>query len=121
MRYIFLVLLNLPVIFIALVNIVTQYKLRRISKRRFVRQLLLWLGILVVLTGSFPLYNMLVGRHPLDSSELSSFDIIQTTFIVFLIYIANYQRLKVERNEKMLRDLHQELSIRLSNDERSAK
>jgi hypothetical protein len=116
MRYIILVLLNLPVIVIALVNIITQFKMKHISKRRFVRQLVLWLGILTVLVGSFPVYNLLAGKQALDSSELSSFDIVQTTLLVLLIYIANYQRLKLERTDRMVRDLHQELSIRLSTD-----
>lgn len=74
----------------------------------------LWLLILIVLVGSFPVYNYLSGRPPLDSHELSLFDIVQTTAIVFLFYIANSQRQKMEWNERILRDLHQELSIRLS-------
>jgi hypothetical protein len=114
MRYLLLLLLNLPVILLALVNIITQYKLRHIARRRFWRQVFLWAGILAVLTGSFPIYNLLVGRPPLDSAELSSFDIIQTTAVIALIYVANHQRQKIEKTERMLRDLHQELSIILS-------
>lgn len=116
MRYLVLLLLNLPVIMLALVNIITQYKMKRISKRRLNRQLILWIAILVILAGSFPIYNALTGRQPLDSSELSLFDIVQTTVIIGLIYIANYQRQKIERNEKIVRDLHQELSILLADE-----
>lgn len=114
MRYIILVLLNLPVIALALLNILTKYKLGRITKQRFTKQLVLWLIILVVLVGSFPIYNLIVGRPPLDSISLSAFDIVQTTAIVFLIYIVNDQRQKHEQTERRLRDLHQELSIKLS-------
>lgn len=114
MRYIVLVLLNLPVILLGLTNIVTQYKLGKIPKKRFRRQLILWVVLLVVLIGSFPVYNYLMGRPPLDSTDLSVFDIVQTTAIVILIYITNTQRQKVEQNERVLRDLHQELSIKLS-------
>lgn len=116
MRYVILVLLNIPIIMLALVNIITQYKLRRVSPNRFRHQIILWLIVLVVLLGSFPLYNYLVGRPPLDSTELSSFDIIQTTAIVFLFYALHNQRQKSEQNERRLRDLHQELSIKLSTD-----
>lgn len=115
MRYLVLLLINLPVILLALINLITQYKLSRISKRRLNRQLLMWLAILLVLGASFPVYNFISGRPPLDSSELSLFDIVQTTVIIALIYVVNYQRQKSERTEKVLRDLHQELSIRLSN------
>lgn len=117
MRYIILLLLNVPIIAAALLNLVTRYKLRRITKRRFKIQMLLWAVLLVVLVFSFPAYNYLTGKPILDSHELSLFDIFQTTAIIFLLYVLNNMRQKMEWNEKTLRDLHQELSIRLSEDE----
>ena len=116
MRYLILVLLNVPIILAALINIITQYKLRKVSTARFRHQLIIWLVIMVVLVGSFPMYNILLGHPPLDSSELSLFDILQTTTIILLFYIANNQRQRIDQNERRLRDLHQELSIRLSNE-----
>ena len=114
MRYLILVLLNLPVILLALLNIVTQYKLRKVSKQRLQHQVLLWLVVLIVLVCSFPIYNLLSGKPLLDSSELSLFDIVQTTAIILIFYIVNRQRQRIEQNEKIIRDLHQELSIKLS-------
>jgi len=116
MRYLLLVLLNTPIVLLALVNIITQYKIRRISVNRFRQQLVLWLAILIVLLGSFPMYNHLTHRSLFDSSELSSFDITQTTVLIYLIYIVNNQRRKIEQNERFLRDLHQELAIKLSSE-----
>lgn len=117
MRYLILILLNVPIILLALVNIVTQYKLHKVSFTHFRHQIALWLGVLIVVIGSFPVYNMIVGRAPLDSHELSSFDIIQTSAIVLLFWIINNQRQRSDLLEKRVRDLHQELSIRLSKDE----
>jgi hypothetical protein cdiviTM7_01388 len=114
MRYLILILLNVPIILAALINIITQYKLRKVSPARFRHQLIIWLVIMVSLMGSFPIYNISLGHPPLDSSELSLFDILQTTTIIFLFYIANNQRQRIDQNERRLRDLHQELSIRLS-------
>jgi hypothetical protein cdiviTM7_01388 len=114
MRYLVLVLLNVPIILAALINIVTQYKLRKVSPARFRHQLIIWLILMIVLIGSFPLYNISIGHPPLDSSELSLFDILQTTAIILLFYIVNNQRQRIDQNERRLRDLHQELSIRLS-------
>lgn len=114
MRYLVLIILNIPIILLALVNIITQFKLKQVSAARFRHQLIVWLIILVVLTGSFPLYNAVSGRTPLDSHELSLFDIVQTTAIIFLFYIINNQRQKIDANERRLRNLHQELSIKLS-------
>ena len=116
MRYLILVLLNVPIILAELINLITQYKLRKVSVTRFRHQLIIWMVIMVVLIGSFPLYNISIGHPPLDSSELSLFDILQTTAIILLFYIANNQRQRIDQNERRLRDLHQELSIRLSNE-----
>lgn len=114
MRYIILVLLNLPVILLALLNIITQYKLNKVPRRRLTKQLIMWVLLLLLLVSSFPIYNYLNGQQPLNSQNLSIFDIIQTTAIVWLFYAINDQRRKLEQNEKRLRDLHQELSIKLS-------
>ena len=114
MRYVILVLLNLPIILLALLNIITKYKMKRVPRRHFVKQLIMWIIILIVLIGSFPIYNILVGRSVLDSINLSVFDIAQTTAIVFLFYVINDQRQKLEHSERRLRDLHQELSIIIS-------
>lgn len=114
MRYLVLVLLNTPIIFLALINIITQYKLRQVSITRFRHQLLIWLVILTTLIGSFPFYNAWCGKPLLDSSELSAFDIIQTTAIVLLFYIFNNQRQRLDQTDRRLRELHQALSIRLS-------
>ena len=116
MRYLILVLLNVPIILAAVINIITQYKLRKVSVTRYRHQLIIGMVIMVVLIGSFPLYNISIGHPPLDSSELSLFDILQTTAIILLFYIANNQRQRIDQNERRLRDLHQELSIRLSNE-----
>lgn len=114
MRYVTLVLLNLPIIFLALLTLITKYKLEKISKRRFTTQLFIWLALLAVLIGSFPIYNAMSGRPALDAHELSWFDIVQTTAIVFLFFTINNQRQQLEQTERRLRELHQELSITLS-------
>lgn len=114
MRYLLLVLLNLPVVFLATINLFTKYKTGRITKQKFNKQFLLWIIIFLVLVLSFPVYNTILGRPPLQSESLSSFDIIEIAIIVFLIYTINNQRQKIEWTEKRLRDLHQELSIKLS-------
>ena len=114
MRYIILVLLNLPIILIALINLITSYKLKKISAGRFRHQIFMWFLILIVIIGAFPVFNLLSGRAILDSSELSLFDIAQTTIIIYLIYIVNGHRQKIDQQERRLRNLHQEVSIKLA-------
>ena len=114
MRYALLLLLTAPIVLMALMNIFTQYKMKRISKQRFVQQFILWTLISTLLFASFPVYNLVSGNPLLDSSSLSLFDIVQTTAIVYLVYIINNFRRKIEQNERTIRDLHQEVSIILS-------
>ena len=114
MRYIILVLINLPIVLLALLNLVTVYKMKKMTKSRFLSQIFIWLGILIVLIASFPLYNFMHDRPLLDSHELSLFDVVQTTVIIYLIYIINRMRRKIESSDKLIRDLHQEVSIELS-------
>ena len=118
MRYIILIILNLPIIFLALVNIITDYKLKKVSINRFRNQIVLWVFILVVVIGSFPVYNIATGRPPLDSRELSLFDIVQTTVIIFLLYVVNSQRQRIDQGEMMMKKLHRELSIKYSSDKK---
>ena len=84
------------------------------SKKRFQTQLLLWVGISFVLAASFPVYNLLMGRPLLGSDQLSLFDIVQTTALIYLIYTINNQRQKIDRAEKLLKDFHSSVSIELS-------
>lgn len=114
MRYVVLLLLNLPVILLAFVNLVAHYKMKKISPRRFRFQFIFWLIVLTILICSFPVYNYLSGRALLDSHELSLFDVVEVTAIVYLLYMVNDHRRKIEQNEKTLRDLHQELAIKLA-------
>jgi hypothetical protein len=116
MRYLLLIALNLPVILIALVNALTQYKLKKTTKRHFTHQLIMWFIITLVLCGSFPVYNLLTSRPIFQSDSFSTFDIAQTTAIIYLIYLINHQRQRIDQTEKTLRELHQEISIKLSKD-----
>lgn len=115
MRYILLIALNVPIILLALVNFVTQYKLKKIDRSKFIQQVFIWSLLLIILLGSFPVYNYSIGYPLFDSSNLDLFDIFQTTAIIYIIYTLNNHRRKNEQNERLIRDLHQELSIRLSN------
>lgn len=111
-RYALLLLLNLPFIIAAILSALTQYKMRTISRVRFWVQISLWFLILTGLIVAKPLYTWLFNNALTDTEPLSLFDVIQITAIVIVFYIANRTRSKLERIEKRLQDLHQELSIK---------
>ena len=114
-RYLLLFILNLPFILVGILSIVTQYKIGHASRNRFITQLILWLIILIGLLLAEPIYNWLFANGLTQTDSLSLFDVIQITAIVLLFYITNRMRFKLETIEHRVQDLHQELSIRLSN------
>jgi hypothetical protein len=114
-RYLILFLLNLPFILLAILSAVTQYKLNRSTKKRLITQIAIWLLVLVGLASAETIYNWLFQNNLTRTETLSLFDVIQTTAIVIIFYITNRSRAKIETIEKRVQDLHQELSIRLSN------
>ena len=113
MRYLILLALTAPIVVLAFINMLVNYKMRKIPKRRFYKQLVVWFIISAVLVCSYPVYNLLNNKSLLDASSLNAFDIVQTTAIIYLFYVVNDHRRKIERAEKAFRDLHQELSIKL--------
>ena len=113
-RYLLLFLLNFPFILAAILSALTQYKLGKTTKRRFIIQAGLWLVILAGLLVAQPLYEWLYSNELTQTEPLSLFDVIQITAIVITFYIANRTRAKLEAMERRVQDLHQELSIRLS-------
>lgn len=114
MRYLLLLLLNIPLVLLAILNTVTKYKMHRMSRRKFTRSILFWSSLLSLLVIALPLYNYSQHDTLFNSSSLTMLDIAQTTTIVYLIYVVNTLRQKVERIDKRTRDLHQEVSIMLS-------
>lgn len=114
-RYLILLLLNLPFILLAVLGAITQYKLGRSTKKRLVVQVTVWMMVLASLALAESIYNWLFQNNLTRTEPLSLFDVIQITAIVVVFYIANRSRAKIETLEKRVQDLHQELSIRLSN------
>ena len=115
-RYLILVILTVPFILAALLNALVDYKTRKISRRKFIIQNVLWIFILVGLASALPIYQFLFTKNLTQSEPLSLFDVIQITAIVFLLFVTNRTRTKSEALERRLQDLHQELSIKLSRD-----
>ena len=113
-RYLLLVIVNVPLILLGITNAVVGYKLKRTSFRRFVFRLVLWLGILAALVLVQPIYNFLFSNNLTQTEPLSLFDVILITGTIIVLFLANLANSRAAILEKQVRDLHQELSIRLS-------
>lgn len=113
-RYLLLFLLNLPLTLAGLLSVITRYKLKKISKKRYIFQSILWFLIALGLGLIYPIYNFLYSHELTNTEPLSLFDVIQITAIILLFYLSSRTRQKLDNAEKRLNDLHQELSIKLS-------
>ncbi len=115
-RYLILFLLNLPLVIITLTGLLVDYKMRKISRKKYYTQIIVWVVILVGLASAKLIYEFLFSHQLTGTEPLSLFDVIQITGIIFVLFMSNRSRIKLETLEKRVQDLHQELSIRLSDD-----
>jgi hypothetical protein len=120
-RYLILVLLNTPLILAALLDALVDYKMGRFSRKKYLAYSAIWVLIFVGLAAAQPIYQYLFSNKLTETEPLSLFDVIQITGIILVLFMANRSRLKLEDLERRVQDLHQELSIRLSDDETSGK
>jgi hypothetical protein len=114
-RYLLLVLLNIPLVLVALISTLVDFKLGKSSTRKFIFQTFVWLTIIIGLLVVKPVYEFLFSHGLTQTEPLSLFDVVQITGIIITLFIANRSRVKVERLERKIQDLHQELAIKLSN------
>jgi hypothetical protein len=113
-RYLILFILTAPFVLAALLNALVDYKMHKISRKKFWGQTVLWIFILVGIASAEPIYNFLFSNNLTQTEPLSLFDVIQISAIVMLLFVCNRARTKIDRIERRLQDLHQELSIQLS-------
>jgi hypothetical protein len=113
-RYLLLVLLNMPLITMALLGALVDYKTGKLSRQKYLTQTILWVVVLFGLVSAKYIYEFLFSNNLTATEPLSLFDVVEVTGIVFLLYLANRSRTKAERLERRVQDLHQELSILLS-------
>lgn len=116
-RYLILLLLNVPLAMLALTSATVDYKLGKYSRQKYLVQVGVWAVIIAGLALAEPVYQYLFSNNMTTTEPLSLFDVIQITGIILVLFMANRQRLKADALERRVQDLHQELSIRLSQNE----
>lgn len=116
-RYLILIILNTPFVLAGILNALVNYKLKKVSTRRFVYQLTMWLLVFAGLVLVKSIYEFLFSNNLTQTEPLSLFDVVEITGVVAVVFISSRSRAKIEVLERRVQDLHQELSIRLSKDE----
>jgi len=115
------VIINAPLIVAGVSSALVEFKLGKLTRKKFIFQIVLWLVILIGLATVKPIYSFLFSNGLTQTEPLSLFDVVQLTGIIFVLFMANRSRIKLEAMERRVQDLHQELSIRLSSDERKLR
>lgn len=118
-RYTLLIILNTPLIIAGIVNAIVSFKLKHSTRRRFIIRIALWVAIFLSLVFAQSIYNFLFSHQLTQTEPLSLFDVIQITGIIIAFFIANQAYIKADLLERRVQDLHQELSIKLSNEDSS--
>lgn len=114
-KYTLLVLLNLPLVFLAVIDATMRYKLGKASKQRTLLLYAFWTVIVVGLFSAQYVYEALLKSGLTDSDSLSVFDVIQITAIVLLLYMFLKLYSKLSDIELRSQKLHRKLSIVVSN------
>ena len=120
-RYLILIILNTPIVIAGLLNALVDYKTKKYSRKKFIIQVVIWLIIFVSIVLTKFIYDQLFSNHLTSTEPLSLFDVIEITGIILVLFMANRSRIKLETLEKRFNNLHQILSIRLSEDENRKK
>lgn len=115
-RYVLLFLLNIPFVLLGLLNCIVSYKLKNISRRKFVFQVMLLFIVGFGLVFASSLYSYLFNHNLTVSEPLSLFDVVQITAIIYLLFAYAKVQMKSEKIEQRVERLHQEISIKLSED-----
>lgn len=113
-RYLILIILNTPLILVAILGALVSYKLNHLSLRRLVIKVTFWVVVFAGLLSAEHIYNFLYSNNLTRTEPLSLFDVFQITGVIFVFFLVNRLYVKVDVLERRVQDLHQELSIRLS-------
>ena len=118
-RYLILIILNTPIVIAGLLNALVDYKTKKFPRNKFIIQIFIWLFIFASIASTKLIYDSLFSNHLTATEPLSLFDVIEITGIILVLFMANRSRIKLEALERRVNNLHQELSIRLSEDEKN--
>ncbi len=110
-KYALLILVNLPLILIGIISAITSYKTGRISKKKCVAQVGLWLSIGIALCFVEPLYNALIAHNLTNSQPMSIFDMVLLTLILFSLLLIKETNEKLDLLSTKFSRMHENLVI----------
>jgi hypothetical protein len=113
-KYTLLLILNLPFVVFGFIKAAVSYKQEIVGRMGLIIRFGFWFAILMGLVFAQSIYTYLAENKLTDSGPLSLPDVILVTGVIFSLFLIIRLYSKVELLEKKLTDLHEKLSITLS-------
>lgn len=113
-KYTLLFMLNIPFVIFGYIKAIVMHKSGDVRRIGFLFRIVFWSLILIGLVFAKDIYSYLNSNNLTDSAPLSLADVVLTTGVSFLLFLSMRLYSKVDSLEKKLTDLHEKLSIKLS-------
>ncbi|MBX4197075.1 hypothetical protein KW801_00780 [Candidatus Saccharibacteria bacterium] len=113
-KYVLLFLLNLPFVIFGLLKAVMVYRTKNVDLLTFILRLSFWILILLVLVFAHGIYNYLYDHGLTDSTPLSLPDVVLATGVMLVFSLCVRLYAKVDALDKRISDLHEKLSVYVS-------
>ena len=110
-KYWLLIIINIPLVLAGVVASITSYKTTRITRRRYVFEIIFWLLVGIGLILVEPAYNTLVAHSLTDSPPMSIFDVVMLSAVLFCLVIIKNDRQKIDLLGKKLSRLHENIVL----------
>lgn len=113
-KYTLLILLNLPFVIFGVAKAISAYKKGTVGPMDLAIRLGFWLLVLIGLIFAEEIYDYLVVKGLTDSTPLSIADVVLVTGLSFCLFLILRLYGKLEAQERRFANLHERLSIVLS-------
>jgi hypothetical protein len=110
-KYALLVIINLPLLLIAIIGTLANYNTKHISKKRATVELIFWclVGFMLVLIE--PIYNTLIRHHLTNSAPMNIFDVVLLTMVLLCVLLIKQVNDKAAKLNKKIARLHESIVI----------
>lgn len=113
-KYTLLLLLNLPFVVFGYLKTTMAYRTHHIRRNTFALRFLFWSLILLGLIFAEEIYDYAFSHNWTDSTPLSLPDVVLATGVMLGLFLSIRAHAKIDSMEKRLSDLHEKLSVYIS-------
>ncbi len=110
-KYAILVIVNLPLLLIAIIGAITNYKTNRTSRSRMIVEIVFWLAVGAFLVLLEPLYNALIRHHLTNSAPMNIFDVGLLTLLILTLLIVKHINEKLSHLNRKISRMHESIVI----------